>query len=189
MRRTRRFTPFERSSVTFLGFQSQKGGFPHGFQLFSLTHHLPNPDLLCLLPRRAHSRAPHHGKRSLARSSQSILQRYYFEDIQEQTFQRVRVEGLQSFVEEWVRGELHDRLFDVDFGWFIAVDSPEVIGSHHFIIPNFGEVHLDDLSSLSPVPLLRLFRLGLVGGHPHQTIKHTVGPQIDMLDPFVVDAH
>ena len=114
----------------------------------------------------------------------------YLENVEEETFEGVRIKSLQSLVEHGVSTELLETFLHVHFLRLLAVDLPKIISRYVLIRTQIAHIHLQNSPSLPLIPFLWLlsFDCGVVADSD-QTLEHAVGSQVDMLDPFVVDAH
>lgn len=114
----------------------------------------------------------------------------YLENIEEETFEGVRVKSLQSLVEHGINIELLETFLHIHFLRLLAVDLSKIVGRYILVRTQIAHIHLQNSPSLPPIPFLWFLPLkcGVVT-NSDQTFKHAVGAQVNMLDSFIVDAH
>ena len=83
----------------------------------------------------------------------------YLENIEEETFEGVRVKSLQSLVEHGISTKLLETFLHVHFLRLLAVDLSKIVGGYILIRTQIAHIHLQNSPSLPLIPFLWLLSL------------------------------
>lgn len=112
----------------------------------------------------------------------------YFKDIHEQTFKRVGVERLKSFMKQWIRQKLIIEILNVDSLWLFAIAAPDLITRDRFNLANIAHLHLNQLRSLLLLLLLKFLLSERPLVHSDKVIEHSICNLMHIFHSLVVDA-